>query len=88
MIRPLRVLLIRSMDAIDRCQTRGVRDGVRFGPKRVPEEPIDMIYPGLPDDQRVLAAIGKIALRHGQLDYALKMAVTGARVGWTSSRVG
>jgi hypothetical protein len=34
-----------------------------------------MIYPGLPDDQQVLAAIGKIALRHGQLDYALKMAV-------------
>ena len=34
-----------------------------------------MIYPGLPDDQQVLAAIGKIALRHGQLDYVLKMAV-------------
>jgi hypothetical protein len=34
-----------------------------------------MIYPGLPNDQQVLAAIGKIALRHGQLDYALKMAV-------------
>jgi hypothetical protein len=34
-----------------------------------------MIFPGLPEDQQVLAAIGKIALRHGQLDYALKMAV-------------
>jgi hypothetical protein len=34
-----------------------------------------MIHPGLPEDQRVLAAIGKIALRHGQLDYALKMTV-------------
>ena len=34
-----------------------------------------MIYPGLPEDQEVLIAIGKIALRHGQLDYALKMAV-------------
>jgi hypothetical protein len=34
-----------------------------------------MIYPALPEDQRVLAAIGKIALRHGQLDYALKMTV-------------
>lgn len=34
-----------------------------------------MIYPGLPEDRDVLAAIGKIALRHGQLDYALKMAV-------------
>src|SRR5580658_7924268 len=34
-----------------------------------------MIYPDLPEDQQVLAAIGKIALRHGQLDYALKMAL-------------
>jgi hypothetical protein len=34
-----------------------------------------MIYPGLPDDPSVLAAIGTIALRHGQLDNALKMAV-------------
>jgi len=34
-----------------------------------------MIYPGLPEDQAVLAAIGKIAVRHGQLDHALKMAV-------------
>jgi hypothetical protein len=34
-----------------------------------------MIYPGLPQDQQVLAAIGKIALRHGQLDYALKLGV-------------
>jgi hypothetical protein len=34
-----------------------------------------MIYPGLPDDHQVLAGIGKIALRHGQLDYGLKMAV-------------
>jgi hypothetical protein len=42
---------------------------------RGPEGRIDMIYPGLPEDQEVLAAIGKIALRHGQLDYALKMAV-------------
>jgi hypothetical protein len=33
------------------------------------------IFPGLPKDQETLAAIGKIALRHGQLDYALKMAV-------------
>jgi hypothetical protein len=34
-----------------------------------------MIYPGLPDDPKVLAAIGKIALRHGQLDNALKMVI-------------
>jgi hypothetical protein len=34
-----------------------------------------MIYMGLPEDPLVLAAIGKIALRHGQLDYSLKMAV-------------
>ena len=34
-----------------------------------------MIYMGLPEDQRVLAAIGKIAIRHGQLDYSLRMAV-------------
>ena len=34
-----------------------------------------MIYPALPEDPQVLAAVGKIALRHGQLDYALKMAV-------------
>jgi len=34
-----------------------------------------MIYPGLPQDQRILAAIGKIALRHGQLDYQLRMVV-------------
>jgi hypothetical protein len=34
-----------------------------------------MIYLGLPEDPLVLAAIGKIALRHGQLDYHLKMTV-------------
>jgi hypothetical protein len=34
-----------------------------------------MIYPGLPDDPGALAAIGKIAVRHGQLDHALKMMV-------------
>jgi hypothetical protein len=34
-----------------------------------------MIYPGIPDDQNVLAAIGKIAIRHGQLDHALRMMV-------------
>lgn len=34
-----------------------------------------MILMGLPDDTLVLAAVGKIALRHGQLDYSLKMAV-------------
>jgi hypothetical protein len=45
-----------------------------------------MIYPGLPDDQQVLAAVGKIALRHGQLDYALKMTVRHTmRQGYTAS---
>ena len=34
-----------------------------------------MIYMGLPDDKRILEAIGKIAIRHGQLDYSMKMAV-------------
>lgn len=34
-----------------------------------------MIRMALPQDTGVLAAIGKIALRHGQLDYSLKMAV-------------
>jgi hypothetical protein len=34
-----------------------------------------MIYMGLPDDPQVLAAIGRIAIRHGQLYYHLKMTV-------------
>ncbi len=34
-----------------------------------------MIFMGLPGDAAVLAAIGKIALRHGQLDYSLKMTI-------------
>ena len=34
-----------------------------------------MIYMGIPEDKRVLEAIGKIAIRHGQLDYSMKMAV-------------
>ena|SRR6516165_1337930 len=34
-----------------------------------------MIYMGIPEEKRVLEAIGKIALRHGQLDYSMKMAV-------------
>jgi hypothetical protein len=33
------------------------------------------ILMGLPEDQNILAAIGKIALRHGQLDYHLHMTV-------------
>ena len=37
--------------------------------------PSAWIYPGLPKDEATLAAIGKIALRHGQLDYAFKMTV-------------
>jgi hypothetical protein len=31
-----------------------------------------MIFMGLPEDQAVLAAIGRIAIRHGQLDYCLR----------------
>jgi hypothetical protein len=34
-----------------------------------------MITMGLPQDPQVLAAIGKIALRHGQLDYSMKMTI-------------
>jgi hypothetical protein len=34
-----------------------------------------MIMMGMPDDTSVLAAIGKIAIRHGQLEHSLKMAV-------------
>jgi hypothetical protein len=34
-----------------------------------------MIYMGVPEDKRVLEAIGKIAIRHGQLDYSMKMAI-------------
>ena len=34
-----------------------------------------MIYMGLPESEKTLAAIGAIAIRHGQLDYAFKMAV-------------
>ncbi|HTT99842.1 MAG TPA: hypothetical protein VMF58_17465 [Rhizomicrobium sp.] len=40
----------------------------------------------LPDDQKVLAAIGTIAIRHGQLDNALKMAVKSlASVSWAEA---
>jgi hypothetical protein len=42
------------------------------------------IYMGLPSDQRILAAVGTIAIRHGQLDYALRMMVkslTGVSIG-------
>ncbi len=34
-----------------------------------------MIMFGLPEDQAVLASIGKVAIRHGQLDYVLRMTV-------------
>lgn len=34
-----------------------------------------MILMGLPEDPAVLAAIGRIAIRHGQLDYSLRMTV-------------
>jgi hypothetical protein len=34
-----------------------------------------MIYMAIPEDQAVLAAIGKIALRHGQLDHVLRMTI-------------
>jgi hypothetical protein len=34
-----------------------------------------VIYPALPSDEKVLAAVGKIALRHGWLEDGLKMAV-------------
>jgi hypothetical protein len=30
-----------------------------------------LIYMAIPEDQAVLAAVGKIALRHGQLDHVL-----------------
>lgn len=33
------------------------------------------IFLGLPEDERVLAAIGKISIRHGQLDLSLKMLI-------------
>jgi hypothetical protein len=34
-----------------------------------------MIYMAIPEDQAVLAAVGKIALRHGQLDHVLRMTI-------------
>jgi hypothetical protein len=34
-----------------------------------------MILFHLPDDERLLAAVGKVAVRHGQLDYVLRMTV-------------
>jgi hypothetical protein len=34
-----------------------------------------MIYLHIPDDPAVVAAIGRIALRHGQLDYILRMTI-------------
>ena len=34
-----------------------------------------MIYLGLPNDKDVLAAFGAITLRHGHLDYVLKMTI-------------
>jgi hypothetical protein len=34
-----------------------------------------MIYFKLPDDPALLAAVAKVAVRHGQLDYVLRMAV-------------
>lgn len=34
-----------------------------------------MITFGMPTDDRLLAAIGRIALRHGQLDYVVKMTI-------------
>jgi hypothetical protein len=34
-----------------------------------------MIYLHIPDDPAIVAAIGRIALRHGQLDYILRMTV-------------
>jgi hypothetical protein len=34
-----------------------------------------MITFGLPHDERVLAAVGRVAIRHGQMDYAHRMLV-------------
>jgi hypothetical protein len=34
-----------------------------------------VIHLRIPDDEAVLAAVGKIALRHGQLDYILRMTI-------------
>lgn len=34
-----------------------------------------MILLNIPDDPTVLAALGKVAIRHGQLDYILRMTV-------------
>jgi hypothetical protein len=34
-----------------------------------------MIYLNIPDDPAVVAAVGRIALRHGQLDYILRMTI-------------
>src|SRR5258708_10131041 len=34
-----------------------------------------MIYFKLPDDPALLAAVAKVAIRHGQLDYVLRMRV-------------
>jgi len=32
-----------------------------------------MITFGIPDDNQMLAAIGKVAIRHGQMDYVLRI---------------
>jgi hypothetical protein len=34
-----------------------------------------MIHMAIPEDQAILAAVGKIALRHGQLDHVLRMTI-------------
>lgn len=43
-------------------------------PESKPEAP-PFVHHGLPTDERVLAAIGKIALRHGQLDNQMRLLV-------------
>lgn len=47
-------------------------DGGRHAPN---QEVANMIVPSLPQDPQVRAAIGDVAVRHGQLDYALRMMV-------------
>lgn len=34
-----------------------------------------MIYLGIPNDRELLAGVGEVSLRHGQLDYVLRMTV-------------
>ena len=34
-----------------------------------------MVLLGLPSEEKILSAIGKIAIRHGQLDYVLRMTI-------------